>query len=89
MRAVWKGLFVETRQRFKKNIIYIFNRGATITSGYIGRRVYIHNGVKFVSVIIRPLMLGLKFGMFSPTKRLGSIIHKAYLEKKKRKSKLK
>lgn len=42
-----------------------------------------------MSVIIRPLMVGLKFGMFSPTKRLGSIIHKAYLEKKKRKAKLK
>jgi len=47
--------------------------------------VAIYNGKKFVSIIIRPLMLGLKFGEFALTKKLGSRIHKeGRLSKKKK-----
>jgi len=43
----------------------------------------IHNGIWYLSLNVRAQIIGLKFGEFSITKRLGHLIH----DKRKKKSK--
>jgi len=66
-------------------IILIYSRSSIITPFFLGKRIAIYNGNKFVSIIVRPLMVGSKFGEFAITKKLGSRIHKeGRLSKKKK-----
>lgn len=83
MRSFWKGKYFDLFNKVAKSYIRIFNRTSTITKAFVGKRVYVYNGKRFNSFLVRPLMVGLKFGQFSLTKRLGAAIHQTAKNKKK------
>lgn len=53
----------------KKSDVYVWSRSALVTERFLGKRVSIHNGRSFSSIVIRPAMLGHRFGEFAPSKR--------------------
>jgi small subunit ribosomal protein S19 len=61
--------------------LYLYCRNSIITPWYIGRRVKVHCGNKFIPLHISKGMVGSKLGQFVMTKRMGAHIHK----KKKKK----
>lgn len=52
-----------------KKKIYIYNRNSVITSIFINKRVFIHNGKIFIPVVIKQTMIGFKFGEFAYTRQ--------------------
>ena len=52
----------------KKPIIKIWSRRSTILPQFVGVNFAVHNGKKFVSVLVSEGMVGHKFGEFAPTR---------------------
>lgn len=76
-RSVWKGPFVdgyllkkaEKAKAGKKNeVIKIWSRRSVILPVFVGLTFAVHNGNKFVPVLVNEQMVGHKFGEFSPTR---------------------
>ncbi len=76
-RSVWKGPFVDgyllkkaenARSSGRKDIIRIWSRRSTILPQFVGLSFGVHNGQKFVPVLVTENMVGHKFGEFSPTR---------------------
>ncbi len=76
-RSVWKGPFVDgyllkkaeaARSLGRKDIIRIWSRRSTILPQFVGLTFGVHNGQKFVPVLVTENMVGHKFGEFSPTR---------------------
>jgi len=61
----------------KKRVLQIWSRQSTILPDFVGLKVMIHNGVRFVTVTLSEAMVGHKFGEFAITKRMGAGIHTA------------
>jgi ribosomal protein S19 len=61
----------------KRSDYYIWTRRALVTDKFVGKRVAVYNGRRFLSFIVRKSMIGYKFGEFSLTKKIGAI-HKIY-----------
>lgn len=59
----------------RKGRYYIWRRDSIITDFFLGHRVLVYNGRKFQSFVVRPSMIGYKFGEFSFTRRVGEGIH--------------
>lgn len=76
-RSVWKGPFVDpylfkkvkkARETKKGAIITIYSRRSTIIPQFVGLTFGVHNGKKFIPVLVVEDMVGHKFGEFSPTR---------------------
>ncbi len=76
-RSVWKGPFVDgyllkkadaTRSSGSKQIIKIWSRRSTILPQFVGITFGVHNGQKFIPVLVTENMIGHKFGEFAPTR---------------------
>jgi small subunit ribosomal protein S19 len=76
-RSVWKGPFVdgyllkkaETVRGAKRNeVIRTWSRRSTIIPQFVGLTFGVHNGKKFIPVLVTENMVGHKFGEFSPTR---------------------
>jgi len=76
-RSVWKGPFVESyvlkkaeaaRESGRKDIIKIWSRRSTILPQFVGLNFGVHNGQKFIPVLVTEDMVGHKFGEFAPTR---------------------
>ncbi len=76
-RSVWKGPFVEksllkkveeARASGKNTIIKTWSRRSTILPNMIGLTFGVHNGKKFIPVIVSDQMIGHKLGEFAPTR---------------------
>ena len=76
-RSVWKGPFVdgyllkkaeETRQSGRKDVIRTWSRRSTILPQFVGLTFGVHNGHKFIPVLINESMVGHKLGEFSQTR---------------------
>ncbi len=76
-RSVWKGPFVdgyllkkaeEARQSRRNDIIKIWSRRSTILPQFVGLTFGVHNGHKFLPVLVTENMVGHKFGEFAPTR---------------------
>jgi len=52
----------------KKPIIKTWSRRSTILPQFVGINFAVHNGKKFVSVLVSEGMVGHKFGEFAPTR---------------------
>ena len=63
------------------------DRGALITLRDLEKRFLVHNGRTYISIFIRPFMLGYRFGSFVLTKRRMNSIHVDKNKKGKVKSK--
>lgn len=74
-RARWKGPYISYNvikpllnthsQEVKKKVIKIWSRASTILPIFVGKKVQIYNGKRFVPKIISENMIGHKFGEFS------------------------
>ncbi len=76
-RSVWKGPFIEksllkkievARASGKNTVIKTWSRRSTILPNMIGLTFGVHNGKKFIPVIISDQMIGHKLGEFAPTR---------------------
>jgi small subunit ribosomal protein S19 len=46
-----------------------YKRSSTIVEDLVGHTISVHNGKDFISVYIRPEMIGHKLGEFAPTRK--------------------
>lgn len=76
-RSVWKGPFVEknllkkvdeARAAGKNTVIKTWSRRSTILPNMIGLTFGVHNGNKFIPVLVSDQMIGHKLGEFAPTR---------------------
>ena len=76
-RSVWKGPFVEksllkkieeARASGKNMIIKTWSRRSTILPNMVGLTFGVHNGKKFIPVLVTDQMIGHKLGEFAPTR---------------------
>jgi len=76
-RSVWKGPFVDgyllkkaetTRASGRKEVIKTWSRRSTILPQFLGLTFGVHNGHKFIPVLVNEDMVGHKFGEFAPTR---------------------
>lgn len=76
-RSVWKGPFVEksllkkveeARKAGKNTVIKTWSRRSTILPNMIGLTFGVHNGNKFIPVVVSDQMIGHKLGEFAPTR---------------------
>lgn len=76
-RSVWKGPFVdgyllkkvdEVNSSDRKSIIRTWSRRSTILPQFVGLTFGVHNGKKFIPVLVTEDMVGHKLGEFSPTR---------------------
>ena len=77
-RSVWKGPFVErsvlkkveaARAGGKKEVIKTWSRRSTILPHMVGLTFGVHNGQKFLPVLVTDNMIGHKLGEFAPTRQ--------------------
>lgn len=87
MRSKWKPIFL-SRAVLRKQTLpagsspKIYDKSSVIPPVFEGKRVLIHTGNRFVSLLIRDFHIGYRFGEFVSTKVTGSAIHQ---DKKKAK----
>jgi small subunit ribosomal protein S19 len=76
-RSVWKGPFVDgfllkkaetAQQSGRKEVIRTWSRRSTILPQFVGLTFGVHNGHKFIPVLVTEDMVGHKFGEFAPTR---------------------
>ena len=76
-RSVWKGPFVDgyllakaekVRSSGRNDVIRTWSRRSTILPQFVGLTFGVHNGQKFIPVLVTENMIGHKFGEFSPTR---------------------
>ena len=76
-RSVWKGPFVDRHLLKKtedakegkiKGVIKTWSRRSTVLPQFVGLTFGVHNGHKFIPVLITEDMIGHKMGEFSPTR---------------------
>tara|TARA_B100002049_G_scaffold172181_1_gene130121 strand:+ start:97 stop:456 length:360 start_codon:yes stop_codon:yes gene_type:complete len=77
VRSIHKGPFVDSsllkkvataRETGKKTIINTWSRRSTIMPEFVGITFGVHNGRRFIPVLISENMVGHKLGEFSPTR---------------------
>jgi ribosomal protein S19 len=83
MRSKWKGIMLYGKN-LKKSMNYIKLRSKYIKNDLLGKRISVYNGIIYTSFVVRKEMLGHKYGEFSITKKLGSMIHEKKGKKKKK-----
>jgi small subunit ribosomal protein S19 len=52
----------------KKEVIKTWSRSSTILPNLVGKKISVHNGRKFIDVVITENMMYHKLGEFAPTK---------------------
>ncbi len=76
-RSVWKGPFVDgyllkkaekAQSSPRKEAIKTWSRRSTIMPQFVGLTFQVHNGNKFIPVLVTEDMVGHKLGEFSPTR---------------------
>jgi len=76
-RSVWKGPFVDgyllkkadaSRAEGGRKPIKTWSRRSTIMPQFVGLSFQVHNGQKFVPVLVSEDMVGHKLGEFAPTR---------------------
>lgn len=76
-RSVWKGPYVhpsllkkveEAKKAGKNVVIKTWSRASTILPHFVGTTFGVHNGKKFVPVLVTDNMIGHKLGEFAPTR---------------------
>ena len=76
-RSVWKGPFVDgyllkkaeaSHGEGRKKPIKTWSRRSTIMPQFVGLTFQVHNGNKFIPVLVSEEMVGHKLGEFAPTR---------------------
>lgn len=88
MRSQWKVPYID-KLFFKKNIrrkksLRLRFRNSAIPKKFIKKRLKIYNGIWFITVFVKPDIVGTTLGEFSFSRRVGERTH--LKEKRKKKS---
>lgn len=76
-RSVWKGPFFDSflikkvealKASGRRDPIKTWSRRSTIIPHFVGMTFAVHNGHKFVPVLVNENMVGHKLGEFAPTR---------------------
>jgi small subunit ribosomal protein S19 len=76
-RSVWKGPFVDgyllrkaeqARSSGRRDVIKTWSRRSTVMPQFVGLTFGVHNGKKFIPVLVNENMIGHKLGEFAPTR---------------------
>jgi small subunit ribosomal protein S19 len=76
-RSVWKGPFLDLYliKKIKKisqstgySVLQTWSRRSCIVPDFVGHTISVHNGRKFIPVVINEDMVGHKLGEFAPTR---------------------
>ncbi|GHU02451.1 30S ribosomal protein S19 [Alphaproteobacteria bacterium] len=76
-RSVWKGPFVDgyllgkadkVKSSGRNEVIKTWSRRSTIMPQFVGCTFGVHNGNKFIPVLVSEQMIGHKLGEFAPTR---------------------
>lgn len=76
-RSVWKGPFVDgyllnkadaSHSGGRKQAIKTWSRRSTIMPQFVGLTFQVHNGNKFIPVLVTEDMVGHKLGEFAPSR---------------------
>ena len=76
-RSVWKGPFVDgyllkksdaSRASGRNEVIKTWSRRSTVLPRFVGLTFGVHNGQKFIPVLVTENMVGHKLGEFAPTR---------------------
>ena len=76
-RSLKKGPYVDEKllekiekmnEGGKKKVIKTWSRRSMITPEFVGHTLGVHNGNKFIPILISENMVGHKLGEFSPTR---------------------
>ncbi|MBM3602168.1 MAG: 30S ribosomal protein S19 [Alphaproteobacteria bacterium] len=76
-RSVWKGPFVDhyllpkvdkLRESGRHDLIKTWSRRSVILPQFVGVTFAVHNGKKFVPVLVNENMIGHRLGEFAPTR---------------------
>jgi small subunit ribosomal protein S19 len=76
-RSVWKGPFVDgymlkkaehSHEGGRRGVVKTWSRRSTILPQFVGITFAVHNGHKFIPVLVTEEMIGHKLGEFSPTR---------------------
>lgn len=76
-RSVWKGPFVDgyllkkaeaARSSGRNEVIKTWSRRSTILPQFVNLTFGVHNGQKFIPVLVTEEMIGHKLGEFAPTR---------------------
>ena len=76
-RSVWKGPLIDgyllkkaetVRNSGRNDVIKTWSRRSTVLPQFVGLTFGVHNGTKFIPVLVTENMIGHKFGEFSPTR---------------------
>lgn len=74
-RSKWKGPYIDTKalktlEKSKKSYVRTkIPRNATILPKFVEQTLEVHNGKKFVEILITEEMIGHKLGEFSSTRK--------------------
>jgi small subunit ribosomal protein S19 len=77
-RSLWKGPFVDgyllkkvekVKGSGRNEVIKTWSRRTTIIPQFVGATFGVHNGQKFIPVLVTEEMVGHKLGEFSPTRQ--------------------
>jgi small subunit ribosomal protein S19 len=80
-RSVWKGPFVDgyllkkaetVRSSGRNTPVKTWSRRSTILPQFVGLTFQVHNGNKFIPVLVSEEMVGHKLGEFAPTRTFHS-----------------
>lgn len=85
-RSIKKGPYVDANLegkvvaindgKVKRNVIKTWSRRSTITPDFVGHTFAVHNGNKFIPIMVTENMVGHKLGEFSPTRNFRGHIAK-------------
>ena len=76
-RSIWKGPFIDgyllkkvekVKTSGRNEVIKTWSRRSTIFPQFVGMTFGVHNGNKFVPVLVTDQMIGHKLGEFAPTR---------------------
>jgi ribosomal protein S19 len=66
-RSLWKGPFFVPLP--KGESVKTMARSSTILPSHVGRKFEVHNGQKYIPVLVTELMVNKKLGEFAPTRK--------------------
>lgn len=71
-RSTWKGPYINLSllKELKNKKIKTYSRNSTILPQFIGYKIKVYNGKKFIPLTITEEMVGHKYGEFVLTKQL-------------------
>ena len=84
VRSKWKGPFVSKNILKNRKNSLVFRRNSVILDDFVGVTVLVHKGKGYETVLIKEEMVGMQFGSFALTKKIGKLIHKKDLKKKRK-----